>query len=135
VSHALEIRKAIQLDNYHRFFKLYRNTPNMGIYILDLFIENFRVQALHRICKGGSYASRPCPIGYSPSIGFKPQVPVPFVSKELAFDCDELCVDFLKKVNCLVGPSTEAGLDGLQLNTKDSVVETSAVLSKEKLLL
>ena len=26
VSHALHVRQALQLDNYHRFFKLYRDT-------------------------------------------------------------------------------------------------------------
>ena len=54
-----------------------------------------------------------------------------FVSEELAFDCEELCVDFLKKTGCVVSGKEE----DLQLNTKDSVVDSSAIITQEKLLL
>ena len=44
-----------------------------------------------------------------------------FVAKELAFDCSELCVEFIKKVGCVVSE----GEGSMMLNTKDSVVDTS----------
>ena len=56
VSHALDVRKAIQFDNYHKFFKLYKCTPNLGVCILDLLVDNCRLQALQRICKGSVFS-------------------------------------------------------------------------------
>lgn len=44
VSHALKIRKAIQMDNYHAFFQLYKETPNHGNYILNTMLDTWRLQ-------------------------------------------------------------------------------------------
>lgn len=115
VAHALQIRQALQLDNYHRFFKLYRNTPNMGSYILDLMVDNWRVLALQKMCRG-----------------YKPDVGVDFVLEELAFPDRTLGLDFLRKVGCVV-VGNEVGT--ALWNTKDSVVDLSALLSDSKLLL
>ena len=38
MAHALEVRRAIQLGNYHRFFKLYLRTPNMGMSTICILI-------------------------------------------------------------------------------------------------
>ncbi len=46
VRHALEVRKALVNGNYHRFFLLYADAPNMNAYIMDHFIERERVRAL-----------------------------------------------------------------------------------------
>ena len=63
--------------------------------------------------------------------GYKPQVEVSFVTEELAFDCVDSCLEFLKKAGCVVsGDSKER-----QLNTKDSVIDFSGIITKEKLLL
>ena len=51
VNHALEVRSAIALGNYHRFFQLYLEAPNMGAYLLDMFIDRERLSALACICK------------------------------------------------------------------------------------
>ncbi|KAK2808141.1 hypothetical protein FQN49_008749, partial [Arthroderma sp. PD_2] len=51
VSHALEVRSALALGNYHRFFQLYLDTPNMGAYLMDMFVERERLSALACICK------------------------------------------------------------------------------------
>ena len=62
VAHALQIRRAVQLDNYHQYFILRRSTPHLGNCILDLMIDARRLHALQRICRG-----------------YKPTVPVDFV--------------------------------------------------------
>jgi hypothetical protein len=49
--HALEVRRALVLGNYHRFFQLYLNTPNMGAYLMDMFVVRERLAALCHICK------------------------------------------------------------------------------------
>lgn len=52
VQHALEVRSALALGNYHRFFALARDTPNMGSYLIEMFLARERLAALARICKG-----------------------------------------------------------------------------------
>lgn len=51
VKHALDTRSALALGNYHRFFQLYLDTPNMGAYLMDMFINRERLAALSKICK------------------------------------------------------------------------------------
>ena len=51
VQHALGVRSALALGNYHRFFQLYLDTPNMGAYLMDMFVGRERLTALTAICK------------------------------------------------------------------------------------
>jgi hypothetical protein len=51
VRHALDVRSALALGNYHRFFQLYLDTPNMGAYLMDMFVDRERLSALACICK------------------------------------------------------------------------------------
>jgi SAC3 family protein LENG8/THP3 len=51
VKHALEVRSALALGNYHRFFQLFLETPNMGAYLMDMFVARERLAALSSVCK------------------------------------------------------------------------------------
>jgi SAC3 family protein LENG8/THP3 len=51
IKHALDVRSALALGNYHRFFQLYLETPNMGAYLMDMFVVRERLAALAAICK------------------------------------------------------------------------------------
>jgi hypothetical protein len=51
IKHALGVRSALALGNYHRFFRLYLETPNMGAYLMDMFVVRERLAALANICK------------------------------------------------------------------------------------
>ena len=51
IKHALAARSALALGNYHRFFRLYLETPNMGVYLMDKFVVRERLAALANICK------------------------------------------------------------------------------------
>jgi SAC3 family protein LENG8/THP3 len=51
IRHALDVRSALALGNYHRFFQLYLDTPNMGAYLMDMFIVRERLAAMCNICK------------------------------------------------------------------------------------
>jgi hypothetical protein len=51
IKHALDVRSALALGNYHRFFQLYLDTPNMGAYLMDMFVVRERLAALAAICK------------------------------------------------------------------------------------
>ena len=57
VKHALDARSALALGNYHRFFQLYLETPNMGAYLMDMFVGRERLAALTNICR--AYVSSP----------------------------------------------------------------------------
>jgi hypothetical protein len=60
IKHALDVRSALALGNYHRFFQLYNDTPNMGAYLMDMFVGRERLAALCNICK--AYVSRSFPL-------------------------------------------------------------------------
>lgn len=51
IKHALNVRSALALGNYHKVFQLYLDTPNMGAYLMDMFVVRERLAALCNICK------------------------------------------------------------------------------------
>jgi SAC3 family protein LENG8/THP3 len=51
IKHALDVRSALALGNYHKFFRLYLDTPNMGAYLMDMFVVRERLAALSNLCK------------------------------------------------------------------------------------
>lgn len=51
IRHALAVRSALALGNYHQFFKLYLTVPDMGAYLMDMFVERERLAALACLCK------------------------------------------------------------------------------------
>lgn len=51
VQHALKVRAAVASGNYHRFFKLWQDTPKMGAYLLDKCVPRQRLAALAAICR------------------------------------------------------------------------------------
>ncbi|MCJ1314784.1 hypothetical protein MMC15_000096 [Xylographa vitiligo] len=78
IKHALDSRSALALGNYHRFFQLYLETPNMGAYLMDMFVSRERLAALTNICKA-----------------YKPDVKLRFITEELGFESDEESARFL----------------------------------------
>jgi SAC3 family protein LENG8/THP3 len=51
IKHALSVRSALALGNYHKFFQLYLDVPNMGAYLMDMFVKRERLAALANMCK------------------------------------------------------------------------------------
>lgn len=51
IKHALRVRSALALGNYHKFFQLYLDTPNMGAYLMDMFVVRERLAAICNICR------------------------------------------------------------------------------------
>jgi len=77
IQHALDVRSSLALGNYHKFFRLYVEAQNMGGYLMDMFIERERLNALANIARG--YSS----------------VALRFLTDELGFETDETCREFL----------------------------------------
>ncbi|KAK0620217.1 SAC3/GANP/Nin1/mts3/eIF-3 p25 family-domain-containing protein [Immersiella caudata] len=78
IKHALDVRSALALGNYHRFFRLYNDTPNMGAYLMDMFVGRERLAALCNLCKA-----------------YKPDVPLRFITEELYFESDADAAQFI----------------------------------------
>ncbi|KAM7200597.1 SAC3/GANP/Nin1/mts3/eIF-3 p25 family domain containing protein [Rhypophila sp. PSN 637] len=78
IKHALDVRSALALANYHRFFRLYAQTPNMGGWLMDMFVVRERLSALCYICKA-----------------YKPVVPLRFITDELFFESDADAAQFI----------------------------------------
>lgn len=51
IQHALAVRSVMAARNYHRFFRLYLDCPNMGCYLMDSFVERERLAAMEVVCK------------------------------------------------------------------------------------
>lgn len=51
IAHALAVRAAVSMNNYHRFFQLYVDAPNMAGYLMDPMVPTMRLRALRVICK------------------------------------------------------------------------------------
>lgn len=45
------MRKALSTGNYSRFFKLYREAPNMAGSLIEIFIDKHRIFCLRMLCK------------------------------------------------------------------------------------
>lgn len=78
IKHALDVRSALALGNYHRFFQLYLDTPNMGAYLMDMFVVRERLAALSSMCKV-----------------YKPDVKLRFITEELGFESDVDALQFI----------------------------------------
>lgn len=53
IKHALDVRSALALGNYHRFFQLYIDPSHikMGAYLMDMFVGRERLAALCNMCR------------------------------------------------------------------------------------
>ncbi|KAI2467141.1 SAC3/GANP/Nin1/mts3/eIF-3 p25 family-domain-containing protein [Annulohypoxylon bovei var. microspora] len=103
IKHALDVRSALALGNYHKFFQLYLDVPNMGAYLMDMFIRRERLAALANMCKS-----------------FKPDVKLRYITEELAFESDAEAAQFIidfngqdfleERPDCIVFLTGKAGM-------------------------
>jgi len=84
VSHALKVRQAFAMRNYHAFFKLYFSASNMGYCIMEFVFDKLRLEALSKYTKI-----------------FRPELEVSFLQRELAFDSIQNCRLYLDDHYCI----------------------------------
>ncbi|KAH8927050.1 hypothetical protein BT69DRAFT_880670 [Atractiella rhizophila] len=95
IAHALQVQRAISLNNYKKLFELYAiNPPRMGGYIMDHFVTRERVYALITICK--SY----------------PVLALDYVQRLLAFESIEQLTTFLEERHALIYKTQPTPLGG-----------------------
>ncbi|TYJ52168.1 hypothetical protein B9479_007241 [Cryptococcus floricola] len=84
IKHALDVHASLATSNYHRFFRLFLEAPNMSGYIMDHFVERERMSALAIMSK--AYLTLPLQIIY----------------RTLAFDTEEETHQFLNSHSAAV---------------------------------
>uniref|UniRef100_A0A0E0DSK7 PCI domain-containing protein n=1 Tax=Oryza meridionalis TaxID=40149 RepID=A0A0E0DSK7_9ORYZ len=105
VKHALAVHTAVSSGNYVLFFKLYKQAPNLNSFLMDLYVERMRFEAVK--CMSKSY---------------RPTIPVGYVAQILGFsridsEASEECEMWLKAHGAIL--SIDNSRD-LQLDTKAS---------------
>lgn len=82
IQHALSVRSAMALNNYVRLFRLYRQTPAMGSYLMDAFLPRERQAALSVMCKA-----------------YRPNLRLAYLVQVLGFNSEADCRTFLETFN------------------------------------
>jgi len=78
VQHAFRLMMYQMNEDYHNFFILYPSTPHLGKHLIDRIRDRIRVSSLQKMVKT-----------------FKPTLPISHVTRELAFESEEECLEFL----------------------------------------
>ncbi|KAG1706987.1 Leukocyte receptor cluster member 8 [Nymphon striatum] len=94
ISHALKISQCYDLNNYHKFFKLTENSPNMAGYLTNWFAPRMRKSALKILLKS-----------------YRPTLPVTYVSQELAFHSEDDCLAFLQEFSIIFSDTSKTKID------------------------
>jgi hypothetical protein len=95
IKHALDVRSALALGNYHKFFRLYLQAQNMGGYLMDMFIERERLSALANMSRAYVPYCKHLYVHLLTRCSYI-SITLRFLTDELGFDNDEVCREFLE---------------------------------------
>lgn len=86
INHAIQVMKSLNEPNYFNFFKLYKNAPNMGKYLIEPFIPRLRIKGLLYL-----------------AYGYFSEVPIDVIVEKLGFENKEFCLKFLNDNELKIG--------------------------------
>ena len=115
IQHALQVREAVADVDYHKFFLLCQNCPNLGKMLLNLMVPTVRHWALQRICRA-----------------YRPAVEVSFVLSEIGLSVSDQDLEkgkeYLMSCGCVLNDC------GSEILAKDTVVRESDLGEKKSLI-
>mmetsp|Transcript_12384 Transcript_12384/g.19055 ORF Transcript_12384/g.19055 Transcript_12384/m.19055 type:complete len:628 (+) Transcript_12384:51-1934(+) len=114
ILHSLSVRAAVADNDYHKFFQLQDNAPNMSDYLMDKIVPSVRHSALQAICKA-----------------YRPSVSTSFVLGELGFNPDDR-QEYLSGKAWM--ESCGCRFEGDNLMTKDTLLRESSPAVKNSLI-
>ena len=85
IKHAMKIYVSWLTHDYSTFFNLYISTPNMGGYLIDMFVQRERLSALKVITNA-----------------YRPAVSIEYITRILAFQDRDECVGFLTSISAVL---------------------------------
>ena len=103
IQHALRVRTAMADSNYCLFFKLYREVPALGKFLMDYCVEQLRQAALNIMTKVRPRSRAALPSLHAPSRAprapqsFRPVVPPSAVRTQLGFSDIDECEQWMAK--------------------------------------
>ena len=100
IDHALKVRKALATGNYGRFFKLYQTAPNMGTYLMGIFIDKHRILCLQKLCFANQNSN----------------LELNRLTNLLAFDSKTDLLKFLNGIGCII-------VDDTHLDCRQSMIK------------
>lgn len=115
VDHALKVRRAWSLANYHQLFTLYKQAPAMSAKVMDWFLERERKHAMKIIMRS-----------------YRPNVPIDFVSEQLAFENIDDCLQFANKHANQLNPATMTTTSGASVIPAATTIESFFTSSQQQ---
>ena len=107
VAHALEVRESVESDDYHAFFRLQRDAPNMSSTMMGLLIDRMRHNGMRNICKS-----------------FRPTVSISIISNLLGF---QFQTENQKKVKTVLDAMTEETEETEETKKTKEIKETKEI--------
>jgi hypothetical protein len=107
VQHALKVHRAMTTSNYHAFFVLFLEAPNMGGYLMDHFLDRERIKALgilsracvlpvsHRLPSLLAHANASILLSHERVPSYI-SLPITFITAELAFETPHETTTFFR---------------------------------------
>jgi hypothetical protein len=130
VRHALDVQRAVSMGNYHAFFRLFLDSPNMGGYIIDHFSDRERIKALIVMTK--VYVLVACAFYKLTHHVYRYKtLSLSFIHKELAFDNLAEARDFLMNNQCAFFTNPNCPDEEKTLDCKPIIPELARIFEEK----
>lgn len=109
IAHALRVRETVAFGDYLQFFRLHKQSPNLGRHLTSLLVPTIRLRALRVMAKA-----------------FRPSLALEVCTHQLGFDALEEGREWLASCGCVI--------EGSNVMMKDSTIRVPEVEKKNSLI-